>query len=94
MPGSGSGMNNPDHISEILETIFGVKSFEFFDTNPGSGMEKILIRDKHPGSTTLKNIVLSLRVSVAFVCRGAVRRWPEHTARSGVPVSAYLQQGL
>jgi hypothetical protein len=23
--GSGSGMNNPDHISESLETIFGVK---------------------------------------------------------------------
>jgi hypothetical protein len=24
-PGSGSGMNNPDHISESLETIFGLK---------------------------------------------------------------------
>jgi hypothetical protein len=23
--GSGSGMNNPDHISESLETIFGLK---------------------------------------------------------------------
>jgi hypothetical protein len=24
-PGSGSGMNNPDHISQSLETIFWVK---------------------------------------------------------------------
>jgi hypothetical protein len=27
---SGSGMNNPDHISESLETIFGVKILKFF----------------------------------------------------------------
>jgi hypothetical protein len=26
-PGSGSGMNVPDHISESLETIFGLKYF-------------------------------------------------------------------
>jgi hypothetical protein len=26
--GSGSGMNNPDHISESLETIFWVKILE------------------------------------------------------------------
>jgi hypothetical protein len=43
--GSGSGMNNPDHISESLETIFGVKIFIFFDADPGFGMEKIRIRD-------------------------------------------------
>jgi hypothetical protein len=35
-------MNNPDHISESLETIFSI---------PRSGMEKIRIRD--PGSATL-----------------------------------------
>jgi hypothetical protein len=46
-------MNNPDHISESLETIFWVKILKFFDADPGSGMEKIRIRDKHPGSTTL-----------------------------------------
>jgi hypothetical protein len=33
--GSGSGMNNPDHISESLETIFGVKILKFFDADPG-----------------------------------------------------------
>jgi hypothetical protein len=27
--GLGSGMNNPDHISEGLETIFGVKIIKF-----------------------------------------------------------------
>jgi hypothetical protein len=34
---SGSKMNNPDHISESLETIFGVKIlkfFKFFDADP------------------------------------------------------------
>ncbi len=44
-PRSGSGMNNPDHISESLETIFWVKILHFFDADPGSGMEKIRIRD-------------------------------------------------
>jgi hypothetical protein len=33
--GSGSGMNNPDHISESLETIFWVKMLKFFDADPG-----------------------------------------------------------
>jgi hypothetical protein len=42
---SGSGMNNPDHISESLETIFWVKILKFFNEDPGSGMEKIQIRD-------------------------------------------------
>ncbi len=53
-------MNNPVHISESLETIFWVKILTFFDADPGSGvekfgfgMEKIRIRDKHPGSAIL-----------------------------------------
>jgi hypothetical protein len=37
--GSGSGMNNPDHISESLETVFWVKILKFFDADPGSGLE-------------------------------------------------------
>ncbi len=44
-PGSESGMNNPDHISASLETIFWVKTLKFFDAAPGSEMEKIWIRD-------------------------------------------------
>jgi hypothetical protein len=47
-------MKNLDHISKSLETIFlGVKIFKFFDADPVSGMEKIRIRDKHPGSAKL-----------------------------------------
>jgi hypothetical protein len=34
-PGSGSGMNNLDHISESLETIFGVKYPLMRITDPG-----------------------------------------------------------
>jgi hypothetical protein len=50
-------MNNPDHISERLETNFWVKILKFFDADPGSpGMEKIRIRDKHPGFGTPKII--------------------------------------
>jgi hypothetical protein len=43
--GSGSGMNNLDHISESLETIFWVKILKFFDVDPESGREKIRNRD-------------------------------------------------
>jgi hypothetical protein len=58
-PGSGtgkksefeSGMNNPDHISESLETNFLGSNTYLFDT--GSGMGKIRIRDNHPESATL-----------------------------------------
>jgi hypothetical protein len=62
-PRSGSRMHIPDHKSESLETIFWVKILKFFDADgnpnpgsgnlldPGSGMVKIRIRDKHPGST-------------------------------------------
>ena len=46
-------MNNKDNISESLETIIWVKILKFFDADPGSGMENILIREKHPGSATL-----------------------------------------
>ncbi len=39
-------MNKSDHISESLETIFWVKILKFFGADPGSGMEKIRIRDE------------------------------------------------
>jgi hypothetical protein len=39
-PDPGSGMNNPDHISESLETMFWVKILKFCDADPGSVMEK------------------------------------------------------
>ncbi len=40
----GSGMKNPDHISESLETIFWVTLTRI--RNPGSVMEKIQIWDQ------------------------------------------------
>jgi hypothetical protein len=45
--GSGSGMNNPDHVSESLETTFWVKIHRFFDADPdsGSGIWNLLTRD-------------------------------------------------
>ena len=50
--GSGSGMNNPDHISESLETIFGVILIKFFDADPDPGSRIFLTLD--PGSGTKK----------------------------------------
>jgi hypothetical protein len=41
--GSGSGMNNPDHISESLETLF--LGYKFFNADSGSRMEKVRIGD-------------------------------------------------
>jgi hypothetical protein len=49
----GSGMNNPDHISESLETIFWVKILKFLMQIRDLGWKKIRIRDKHYGSATL-----------------------------------------
>jgi hypothetical protein len=50
---TGSGMNTPDLISESLETIFWAKIPKIFDVDPGSGMKKIRIRDKHAGSAIM-----------------------------------------
>jgi hypothetical protein len=33
--GSESGMNNPDHISDSLETIIWFKILKFFNADPG-----------------------------------------------------------
>jgi hypothetical protein len=40
-------MNNPDHISERLETISWVKILKFFDADPDPGSENFLtlVRD-------------------------------------------------
>jgi hypothetical protein len=40
-------MNNPDNISESLETIFWVIIFEFFDADPGWKKFVSGIRDEH-----------------------------------------------
>jgi hypothetical protein len=69
-PGSGSGMNIPDHISESSETIFWVKILKFFDADadpgsgnfltldPGSGMGKIRI-SKTVGVYSIENCPVS-----------------------------------
>jgi hypothetical protein len=50
-------MNNPDHISESLETIFSLKYLNSLmlirdekKSDLGSGMEKLWIREKHPAT--------------------------------------------
>jgi hypothetical protein len=53
---SGSGINIPDHFSEILGTVFGLKILKFFDADPGSGscQPGIRVEKVHPGSVTLR----------------------------------------
>ncbi len=46
-------MNNPESYFRELKKNFGVNILKFFDADPGSGMEKIRIRDgksSDPGS--------------------------------------------
>ncbi len=64
-----SGMNNPDHISESLETIFWIKLL-LKNSLCGSGMEKTRIRDKHPGSATLNN---NSEIFCTYAACGGVR---------------------
>jgi hypothetical protein len=52
-PGSGSGMNNPDHISESLQTISCVKIHKFFEADPGSGIQDG--KNSDPGYQILKS---------------------------------------
>jgi hypothetical protein len=68
-------MNNPDNISESLETIFWVKILQFFDADPGSeifltldpgsGMEKIRIR-MGPDSGSAKKLLTSVPARCAW----------------------------
>jgi hypothetical protein len=51
--GSGSGMNNPDHISESLNTFLGVKILKFFDADPGPGWKKFGFRIRGKKSSDL-----------------------------------------
>ncbi len=53
--GFGSGIRDeqPGSYFRQLRNNFWVKILKFFDVEPGPGMEKIRIRDKHPGSATL-----------------------------------------
>ncbi len=104
--GFGSGMNNLNHISESLETNFWAKILKFFDAGPGSGMEKILIRDpsmekiririrdKHPGSATMVIMHQVLTVPVWDLLRRDVEEGGSGLAaphlRVDVPLAAIV----
>ncbi len=53
--GSGSGMNAPDHISESLETFFGLKVLKFFYADPDLGPRIQNLLDPEPGIRDGKN---------------------------------------
>jgi hypothetical protein len=48
-PNPGSGMNNPDHISESLETIYLVKILKFFNADRRSGIQDPGWKKSDPG---------------------------------------------
>ncbi len=58
-------MNNPDHISESLETVFWAKIFKFFDADPGSWMEKFGV-----SAPSFNMCGLVFQFSVSPVCEG------------------------
>jgi hypothetical protein len=51
--GSESGMNNPDHISESIETIFGLKNLNSLMRIWDGKKFGSCVRDEHPGYATL-----------------------------------------
>jgi hypothetical protein len=82
-------MNNPDHISESLETIFWVKMLKFFDVDPGSGMENsdpgknIPIRNTGNNDSTLLSYpnydpALALQVEILLVTDDSVPAQLQH----------------
>jgi hypothetical protein len=64
---SGSGIRDEQprsYFPELRNHFFGffeVKILKFFDADPGSGMETVRIRDKHPGSATLPIIMFPMK---------------------------------
>jgi hypothetical protein len=75
-PDLGSRMNNPDHISKSVETIFWAKILKFFDADPG--WKKIRIRETSRIRNTEKKItklvwITSLRFSKIAKNQNAVR---------------------
>jgi hypothetical protein len=81
-------MNNPQHI-------FLVKILKFFDTDlgsgirdgkkldPGSGMKKILTRDKHFGSATLLSVVAGCSCNLHPVAITPLARHSPKTLEEG-----------
>jgi hypothetical protein len=50
-PGSGINIPDPQHWLKYLSSLIRIRD----EKNSESGMEKMRIRDKHPGSATLIN---------------------------------------
>jgi hypothetical protein len=73
-------MNNPDHISEILDIIFWVKILKFFDADSGSEMGKnsdlgsvINILDPQHWSLFDPRMILPMSALTALIfCSGTV----------------------
>jgi hypothetical protein len=85
--GSGSGMNNPDHISKSLETILWVNFLRSGIRNE----KKIWIRDgknsdpgKHPGSATLEQGIVFLLQVIRAVCYRPFSHLLKTIVRQGV----------
>jgi hypothetical protein len=90
--GSGSGMNNPDHITESLKQFFGLKYLnslmQILDGKFGSG-----IRDKHSGSATLLPIkIVIIELSFAACCQSTSSGAPDDS-RTTTPPSAAIMSG-
>jgi len=83
-------MNNPDHISESLETIFWVKIHKFFDAHPGSGIRdgKIHIRD---GKNSDPGYISRIRNTGSSQCILWVNRmWTDYSRSDSNQVIKFL----
>jgi hypothetical protein len=72
MSGSGIRHEQPgSYFLELRNRFFGFKYFNSFmrirdgnNSDPGSGIEKSRIRDKHPGAATLQEKSSSLKENI------------------------------
>jgi hypothetical protein len=71
--GSGSGMNNPDHISESLEKFFGLKYLNSLMRigDRGSGIEKVRIRNTEWNLDLQRLALLSIGTVTVMICRSS-----------------------
>jgi hypothetical protein len=63
-------MQPGSYFRELRNNFLGIKILQFFDADPGFGMEKFGSRicDKHPGSATLDVAIIKIQTGFAVKC--------------------------
>jgi hypothetical protein len=93
-PGSGSGVENPDHISESWETIFLVKILKFFDADPGSRIRDGKTLDPGSGIQDGKNLDPESGIWDGKISDSGSGIWDKHPGSAKLEISSPNLLGL